>query len=84
MTWSPQWTTPTSTNVTAALAEAARLKLIDAGSIRAQANTDPRGIWLDFSYGAPFVNSQRVSDNVIRITLYPAGNPHPFSLMSED
>jgi hypothetical protein len=71
-------------NVAAALAEAARLKAIDAGAVRAQANIDPRGIWLDFSYGATFVNSQRVSDNTIRITAYPAGNSHPFSLMSED
>jgi len=53
-------------NVAAALAEAARLKVIDAGAVRAQANIDPRGIWLDFSYGATFVNSQRVSDDVIR------------------
>jgi hypothetical protein len=71
-------------SVAAALADAARLRAIDGGAVRAQANTDPRGIWLDFSYGATFVNSQRNSDNVIRITAYPAGNPHPFSLMFED
>ncbi len=71
-------------NVAAALAEAARLNAIDRGTVRAQANVDPRGIWLDFSYGATFVNSQPVSDNVIRITAYPAGSAHPFSLMSED
>lgn len=71
-------------NVAAALAEASRLTAINAGAVRAQANIDPRGIWLDFSYGATFINGKRASDDVIRVTACPAGNPHPFSLMSEE
>jgi hypothetical protein len=71
-------------NVAAALTEAARLNAIAHGAVRAQANADPGGIWLDFSYGAPFVNGQPLSENVIRITAYPAGNPYSFSQMFED
>lgn len=67
----------------AALAEAARLKAIDGGAVRALANADPRGIWLDFSYGATFVNSLRNSDYIIRITACPAGGPNPFSFILE-
>ncbi len=69
-------------NVAAALAEATRLKAIDSGWIRVQANADVKGIWLAFSYGAYFQYEQQVSDNVIMITAYPAGKPDTFSPVS--
>jgi hypothetical protein len=70
---------PNFGNVAAALAEAARLNAIADGAVRAQANTDACGVWLDFSYGAFFLNGQRASDDVIRITAYPAESPDSYS-----
>lgn len=73
---------PTFDNVAAALTEAARLNVIAHGAVRVQANTDPRGIWLNFSYGAYFLHGQPTADNAIRITAYPAEDS--FGQIAED
>jgi len=60
-------------NVSKSLDEADRLKAVPRGTLLVQANPDPRGLWLDFSYGAPYRGGRKLSANLIRIGIYPAG-----------
>ncbi|MFC7482919.1 hypothetical protein ACFQX7_27065 [Luedemannella flava] len=61
---------PTAGSVGAALSEATRLNAI-AGQVTVQANEDPHGIWVTFSYGAHFRGRDRLEDDQLLIQVWP-------------
>ncbi len=70
-------TYPTFSSVTSALAEAARLNAIGSGGVTVQANANPSGIWLEFSWGAYFQDGARIGPDELRIRAeMPKGGPH--------